>query len=308
MNFTAIDFETANASRTSACAVGICVVQDGQITQCLHRLIRPEPLDFSTMNIIIHGITAADVADAPVFADVWMEIREMVHGPLIAHNASFDISVIRRSLEAADLPCPEWSYYCTLTLSKRVWPDLATYRLDELARYLDVPLRHHDAAEDARACAMVALEACRCTGATTLNQMEQLCGVSAGRLEYVRAGGAVRAPRARLCPGVRVKDIAAPDAPVDTSHPLYGKRCVFSGSLASMTRREAMQAVVNVGGICSDSVRCDTNYVVLGQDGYAGYAPDYKSSKTRRAEQLAAEGHPITIVSEADFQALLRCL
>ncbi len=308
MEFTAIDFETANASRTSACAVGICVVRNGQVTECLQRLIRPEPLEFAPMNIAIHGITPADVIDAPAFAEVWQEIRQMVRGPLIAHNASFDMSVIRRSLEYAGLPCPDWAYYCTLTLAKRIWPDLPTYRLDDLARFLDVPLRHHDAAEDARACAMIALEACRCRGVDTLVQLEKACGIAAGCLEYMRAdGGSCKTSYRRWPPSVKASEIMATNTPVDTAHPLFGKRCVFSGSLASMTRREAMQSVVDCGGICTDTVRRDTDYLVLGQDGYTGYPAGYKSSKTRRAEQMAAEGHRIAILSEAEFLTLLRC-
>ena len=132
MNFTAIDFETANSSRVSACSVGVCIVQDGQIVQCHQRLIRPEPLYFSPFNVSIHGITETDVEVAPAFADLWPELLAGISGPLVAHNASFDVSVIRGSLDAAGIEYPDLHYFCTRVMAKLAWPGMPTYGLDHL--------------------------------------------------------------------------------------------------------------------------------------------------------------------------------
>jgi len=113
MNFTAIDFETANSSRGSACAVGLGTVEGGRIVRAVQHLIRPDPLYFSPFNISIHGITAEDVANAPSFAELWSELLASISEPLVAHNASFDISVIRRSLDNAGMDYPDIDYYCT---------------------------------------------------------------------------------------------------------------------------------------------------------------------------------------------------
>jgi DNA polymerase-3 subunit epsilon len=104
MNFTAIDLETANSSRASACAVGICTVQNGAIIRCDQWFIRLEPLYFSPFNVSIHGITERDVADAPAFTELWPELLKSISGPLVAQNASFDIGVIRKSLYPPALP------------------------------------------------------------------------------------------------------------------------------------------------------------------------------------------------------------
>ena len=66
-DFTAIDFETANRYPTSACSIGIVVVQDGEITEEFSHLIKPEPYYFNKKFIEIHGITPVMVKDAPSF-------------------------------------------------------------------------------------------------------------------------------------------------------------------------------------------------------------------------------------------------
>lgn len=73
LSFTAIDFETANSSRASACSVGLAKVQDGQIVDTWSHLIAPpEGHDvFHDMNIAIHGITPEMVASAPRWQDVF---------------------------------------------------------------------------------------------------------------------------------------------------------------------------------------------------------------------------------------------
>ncbi|OPJ64393.1 DNA polymerase III subunit epsilon [Clostridium oryzae] len=65
MNFIAIDFETANKKRDSACSVGIAVVENGQVVQRIHRLIKPKEMRFLPFNVGIHGITASMVQNEP---------------------------------------------------------------------------------------------------------------------------------------------------------------------------------------------------------------------------------------------------
>ncbi|MDR1762987.1 MAG: exonuclease, partial [Dysgonamonadaceae bacterium] len=66
-SFAAIDFETANYHPSSVCSVGVVIVRDGQIVEKIYRLIRPEPEWYSYWNTQIHGLTAEDTQDAPVF-------------------------------------------------------------------------------------------------------------------------------------------------------------------------------------------------------------------------------------------------
>jgi len=88
-------------------------------------------------------------------------------------------------------------------------------------------------------------------------------------------------------------------------HPFCGKRFAFTGGMSAMGRRKAMELVSARGGACADNVREDTDYLVLGQKGYASYRSGHKSSKMRKAEEMRSRGLQIEIMAEADFVTLL---
>jgi DNA polymerase-3 subunit epsilon len=309
MRFTAIDFETATADRASVCAVGLAVVEDGQIVSRVSQLIRPQPLVFAPFNISIHGITEEDVADAPTFAEYWPSLWSNVQGPLAAHNASFDMSCLRHALDQCGTPYPETDYYCTRVLSRLAWPQHPTYALDHIAQSLGIVFQHHDAEEDAVACALILLAACRRVNARTLADLQDTLGVRVGRIckgGYWPCGGpyALRAYDNQR-PQLRASDIVPGGERKDESHSFCGKVFVFTGALSSMERRQAMQAVVDCGGFCRDRVNTETDYLVLGQEGFRGYQAGHKSAKMRKAEEMRGKGAPIEIMSESDFLSLL---
>ncbi|WP_341282433.1 3'-5' exonuclease [Paenibacillus sp. FSL H8-0537] len=155
MDFVAIDFETANSNRSSACAVGIVEVQGGKIVFEQVWLINPQQ-HFDRMNIEIHGITPAMVADSPTFSELWPILAPLLKNKqVVAHNASFDMSVLRYCLDDAALTYPAFHYYCTYQLSKKLLPNMLSYRLNVLASHYQIPLNHHDALDDARAAALI---------------------------------------------------------------------------------------------------------------------------------------------------------
>lgn len=80
---------------------------------------------------------------------------------------------------------------------------------------------------------------------------------------------------------------------------------VFTGTLTSMTRREAMQHFVNIGGICTNGITLQTNFLVVGVQDYSRLKDGKKSSKIKRAEELALNGSEIEIITEDDFLQLL---
>ncbi len=101
------------------------------------------------------------------------------------------------------------------------------------------------------------------------------------------------------------KDISATTDIFDNGHLAYGKTFVFTGTLEKMPRREAMQLVVNLGGICGDGVNKNTNYLVLGNNDYCTTIKDGKSSKHKKAEQLLLAGNNIEIISENVFYEMI---
>ncbi|SMC51439.1 3'-5' exonuclease [Sporomusa malonica] len=158
MNYVAIDFETANSSRASACSLAAITVENGKIVRSAYSLIQPPVLKFDYWNTKIHGITVDDVVDKPTFAELWDRIRPHLEEKIvIAHNASFDISVLRSMLNEYGLPHPAFRYACTVDIARRVWTDLDNYKLPTLAKRFSIDFEHHNALHDARTCAMIAL-------------------------------------------------------------------------------------------------------------------------------------------------------
>lgn len=112
MNFVAMDFETANAKRASACSIALAIVRDNQVAHEFYSLINPE-MEFSWRNINVHGIHEKDVVDAPTFPEVWDHIAPLftANKLVIAHNAAFDNSVLKRTLERYDVNPPTISHW-----------------------------------------------------------------------------------------------------------------------------------------------------------------------------------------------------
>lgn len=184
MNFTVIDFETANSKRPSACALGIVRVEDGVITLRKAWLIKPDDMRFDGMNIGIHGIRPEDVRYEPEFDVLYQEVfKDLLEGQLvIAHNASFDMSVLRKSLELYKLPFPTFDYLCTVKVAQKTWPELDHHTLDSLSRFLDFKFRHHDALDDCLACANVLIEACKQHEVMTPGALAEKLKIKIGRV------------------------------------------------------------------------------------------------------------------------------
>lgn len=160
-NFTAIDFETANYPRASACAVALVKVRKGEITDSLYTLIKPpEEMRILSSFTAIHGITNAQVANAPSFADIWPVMKDfMGTDTLVAHNAPFDKGVLRACLDYYELDFPTPVFECTVVLARRAWPELENHRLNTVSNHLGISLKHHEALSDAIACAKIRIAA-----------------------------------------------------------------------------------------------------------------------------------------------------
>lgn len=163
MRFLAIDFETATASRASACAVGIALVDGGRIVASTAYLIRPPGNRYDAFNIGIHGITPAMTAKAAPFAPVMDAVLDQADGlPFVAHNASFDMSVLRAGFDALGRGYPQRDYYCTLLMSRSALPGLPDYKLPHVYAACGGCMQdHHDPRADAEACAEIALAIAR---------------------------------------------------------------------------------------------------------------------------------------------------
>lgn len=162
LDFTAIDFETANGDSASACAVGLVKVRDGKIVDSYSSLINPPTgwWDFHPGNIRVHGIYPKDVEHAPTWPEVLAEMLAFIDGDvLIAHNATFDMGVLRKATERVGGTLPELHYACSLLISRKTY-NLDSYRLNQVAYAVGhEEFDHHDALADSDACARIIIHA-----------------------------------------------------------------------------------------------------------------------------------------------------
>ncbi len=185
LDFTAIDFETANPSPASACAVGMVKVRDGRVVDEASWLIRP-PLGhdaFSEWNVRIHGIMAADVEDAPLWVEQLPDLVAFAENDcLVAHNAGFDMGVIRGACAASYVRSPDYRYLCSLQVARKTY-HLDSYRLPVVAMAAGFEdFAHHDALDDARACAAIVVHAARRHGAPDVDALADLARVRFGAI------------------------------------------------------------------------------------------------------------------------------
>jgi DNA polymerase-3 subunit epsilon len=156
--FAAIDFETADYGRDSACALAIVVAEKGKIVKKVYSLIRPPRRDF--VFSYLHGITWRDVAAKPAFGELWPTIQCLFDNVdfIAAHNASFDRSVLHSCCAMDGHVVPPNKYLCSMKLARCQWSIFPT-KLSDVCNHFNIGLNHHDAASDALACANIVLKA-----------------------------------------------------------------------------------------------------------------------------------------------------
>lgn len=158
--YVAIDFETADTTADSACAVGLVRVEDGRVTRRIRQLIRPPNPRVRFTEI--HGIRWTDVCDKPTFAEAWPILAPVLDGAhfLAAHNAGFDRGVLHTCCAMAGLTPPALKFHCTVKLARRAF-GLRYANLPTVCGYLGINLNHHEALSDAEACAAIMLAVLR---------------------------------------------------------------------------------------------------------------------------------------------------
>lgn len=155
--YVVFDVETPNRYNSRMSAIGICVVEGRQIVKQHFSLVDPEqPLDW--FNTQLTGISEEAVAGAPTFPQLWRQIEPvMSSGILVAHNASFDIRVLRKCLNDYGITWkPRVKGLCTVLMGRSLKPGIS-HRLNDMCEYYGICLDHHQADSDSRACAEILL-------------------------------------------------------------------------------------------------------------------------------------------------------
>lgn len=257
-------------------------VRGGKIVDCFSSLIRPAATvdNFITQ---LTGITNDELAAAPDIQEVLPQFLDFVgNDVVVGHNAHFDVNFIYDAA-AGFLNRPFVNDIVdTMRLARHALPDLDSHSLSSVAAALGVTrVGEHRSLGD-----------CKTTYAVL--QALAATGFDFDGVKRTRSNHQVKASDIAACAGAEQPD-----------NPLYGKVCVFTGTL-EMPRRVAMQAVVNIGGICADSITKKTNFLVLGNNDYCTTIRDGKSTKQKKAESLILKGQDLKILSESVFYDLIQ--
>ncbi len=185
LNFTAIDFETANSSSASACSVGLVKVHDGVVVDRVAWFIRPPAGfdQFTERNTRIHGIRAPDVAHAKLWSEQLADLVAFADTDfLVAHNAGFDMGVISAACRASLVDIPYFRYLCSLQVARKTY-NLDSYRLPVAAMAAGFEdFAHHDALADSEACAAIMVHAARRHGAESIEELAHITGSRLGAI------------------------------------------------------------------------------------------------------------------------------
>lgn len=159
MKLTGLDFETANCSRGSICSVGCAVLEDGIVTEKREWLVKPHPaMDYvAPVCYHVHHIGYYDLRETPEFPEIWPVLGNMLSTAefVVIHNAPFDLGHLRAALTRYRLPSVRFPYVCSLAVSREAHPEMETHSLDAMASFFEHEFHHHDALEDAIACAFI---------------------------------------------------------------------------------------------------------------------------------------------------------
>jgi DNA polymerase-3 subunit epsilon len=299
VRFAAIDFETANSFIGSICAIGLAIVEDGCIVSRKYWLVKPHKKYnyFHPFNVTIHGITKDMVKDSDEFNTIYEnELLPLLQDRIvIAHNAAFDMSALRHVLDVYGIDYPQIQYLCTYKAALKTWDHLENYKLDTVSRFLNFQFKHHNAEEDALACANILITILSKNRSNDIGQLSDNIGLKIGQLY---SGGyspcSVRSGKRTDCSSITPETVE-----FDIANDFYNKSVVFTGTLLSMPRREAMQKVVNAGGMISEILTEDTDFLIAGVQDHL--KPGQESSKIKKAKMFIGKGRNIKIIDEKDF-------
>ncbi|WP_052174905.1 exonuclease domain-containing protein [Paracoccus sanguinis] len=276
--FIALDVETACSDAGSICQIGLaCVFPDNRI-HTFSTLVNPGTR-FDPFNVRLHGIGPDHVSGALRFDELLDHLFPLLSRHHLVQHSNFDKQALNAACRSCGREPPEFRWADSVTIARRAWPELlgnGGHGLGNLKRVLGLDFNHHDAGEDARAAALVVLHA-----ESHLNLTFE-----------------------ELIKPARKNHPAAITREGDPAGALFGSVVVFTGAL-SMSRGEAAAMAARVGMDVKSSVTNKTTYLVVGDQDLNVLAGHTKSSKHRRAEEMQNAGHPIQIVGETEFGALV---
>ena len=283
-NYCVLDLETTGLSPNydSIIEIGIIKVKENKIVDKYNSLINPGFL-INEYITSITGITNEMLKGKPKIIDLKKEVLNFIgNDVLVGHNISFDVSFLQKGFNEE----LKNEYIDTLQFCRKLFKELSHHRLTDMSNYLEISRNEHRSMSD-----------CLCTKELYDCIKEKMKN---NGLEI----NDIFAKKNYSSKNIDIHAIKQDNIEIDEDNFFYNKHCVFTGKLEKMIRKDAMQLVVNVGGILDNSVTKKTNYLILGNNDYCSSSKDGKSSKHKKAEKYKLEGQDIEIIDEDTFYNL----
>lgn len=284
-DFVSIDIETTGLSTVydEIIELGAARYRAGNLVDTFSSLVKPvDPV--SPFITKLTGITNEALESAPVLSNVLPQFLDFIGNDIIVgHNVNFDINFIYDACSSLGFGPFVNDFIDTMRLARRMYREFPNHKLDTLMKHFDLEQRDlHRGLND-----------CELTAACYKKMVMDDHFAEATKLDISKKK-------------LQLSELVAQEGYENPDSPLYGKVCVFTGTLENFSRKEAAQLVVNIGGICADRVTKKTNFLILGNNDYCSSIKDGKSTKQKAAETLIADGADLAIITEAVFLDLLQ--
>lgn len=300
-DFIALDFETANRSQ-DPCAAGVVFVKNGVISHKEYTLINPRR-KFDSICVNIHGITADDVRNAPLFPDFFETIRSLInHYPIVAHGAHFEKSVLIKACERYQIEIPRTAFYCTSILYQKNYPQLEGYKLNDLCNHFGYSLEHHNALSDAIGCACLMIRLLQ-DESTSIYPIEFYTPHKSSFHSNFSISISSSSRTVKTESEYVIPDVKFDDCRIEIENCSF----VITGDIDGYSRKEIESAIIEKGGTVKSSPGKKTSYVAVGllDTSVVADKVSHKSTKILKAEALRQDGCGLQIVRLSDLVSIL---
>lgn len=288
-NYTVIDIETTglDTEYDEIIEIGALRVRNNEIVDKFNVLIKPK-YEIDDYISELTGITNEMLKNAPSIDDIMSEFLDFIGNDiLVGHNVNFDINFLYdNSINILNKAiCND--YIDIMRIARSLLKELKHHRLLDLVNYYKIEVQGiHRALLDCNLTKQL-LDKLQINIVEKFESIENYIKNYKNRINF------------------KASDVKTENTQFDTENPFYNKVCVFTGTLEKMVRKDAMQIVVDLGGLCSDNVNKDTNYLILGNNDYCSLIKDGKSNKQKKAESLKLKNYDIEIISENTFYDMI---
>ncbi len=284
-DYTVVDIETTGLCPAidEIIEIGALKVRNGKITEEYSELIKPQ-FPISEFITQINGISNDMVKDSPSISDIIKDFYDFIGDDIIVGFCpSFDVNFLYDACQIQGIDLTN-DYLDVRKIAKTVLPNFKEethrrYKLKNLVWYFKFGKQEHRALSDCTYTKMLY---------DKLNELAEEQHIDYTYIPHYESQNA--------------KDIKRQNTDLTLFN---GEKFVFTGKLAYMQRKEAMQYVVDYGGTIGDHLTKDTDYLVMGTQDYSRLAGD-KSKKQLQAEKFISQGEDINIITEDVFYDMIQ--